>query len=145
MAEITTMIVNGVAKYKTTSAFDTCVSFQTPEVFAAFPRPRVLNTHLPPDYMPKQILEKRCKVLWMLRNPKDRITSGFGHSKKLYGSEAPPLEDMLYAEMSGQCKIWLLFFNLSIFCNYVYMICGLAFFIWLCLELIVIFCKTIFL
>ena len=76
MAEMTPMIVNGVAKYKTTSAYATCLSFHSPEEFAEFPRPRVLNTHLPPEYMPKQILEKRCKIVWMLRNPKDRLISG---------------------------------------------------------------------
>ena len=108
MAELTPMIVSGVAEYKTKSLYDTCLSFHTPEEFAAFNRPRVLTTHLPPTQMPKQIFEKRCKILWMLRNPKDRIVSLFGHFNILFGSEAPPLEDVLYAEMSGQCKILLL-------------------------------------
>ena len=101
------MIVYGVAEYKTTSVYDTCLSFHTPEEFAAFPRPRILNTHLPLAKIPKQILGKRCKILWMLRNPKDRIVSLFGHSKVLFGSEAPPLEDVLYAEISGQCRVLL--------------------------------------
>ena len=109
MAEMTPMIVHGVAKYKTTSAYDTCLAFHTPEEFSAFTRPRVLNTHLPPSLMPKQILEKRCKILWMLRNPKDRIVSMFGHFNHLYGSDVPVLEDILYAEMSGQSKSVLLF------------------------------------
>ena len=109
MGEITPMIVNGVAKYRTTSPYETALAFNTPEKLAAFTRPRVLNTHLPPEYMPKQILEKRCKILWILRNPKDRLVSLFGHFKKLFGSDAPPLEDLLYAEMSGQSKILLLY------------------------------------
>ena len=110
------MIVNGVAKYKSRSAYETALSFNTPENLAAIPRPCVLNTHLPPKYMPNQILEKRCKILLMLRNPKDRITSGFGHSNALFGSQAPPLEDVLYIELSGQCKILnLLLLQLGIY------------------------------
>ena len=110
MAEMTPMVVNGVAKYKSISAYETALTFNTPEKLAAFSSPRILNTHLPPEYIPKQILEKRCKILWMLRNPKDRIISGFGHSNALFGSQAPPLEDVLYIELSGQCKI-LYFYN----------------------------------
>ena len=35
----------------------------------------VLNSHLPVNNLPKEIFQKRCKVLWMQRNPKDRVVS----------------------------------------------------------------------
>lgn len=50
------------------------------------PSPRVFFTHLPFSLLPRDILEKRCKLIHCLRNPKDQAVSFFHHTKgiKLY-------------------------------------------------------------
>ena len=43
--------------------------------------PRILNSHLKMPLLPKQLFEKRCKVVHVLRDPKDLITSWYHHCK----------------------------------------------------------------
>ena len=104
MAEIVPMIVNKSTTHTPTSIYSNGLEFHKPEEFDAFPRPRVLNTHLPVHGLPRQILEKRCKVLWMQRNPKDRVVSLYNHYKSATVAKSPPWEDILYLDMSGQSK-----------------------------------------
>ncbi|XP_033753352.1 sulfotransferase 1C3-like [Pecten maximus] len=43
--------------------------------------PRVLNTHIPFRFLPKQHLTKGCKIVHVLRNPKDTLVSWYNHCK----------------------------------------------------------------
>ncbi|KAK6181394.1 hypothetical protein SNE40_009252 [Patella caerulea] len=43
------------------------------------PPPRVLNSHLWPRHLPKQIFEKKTKIIYLIRNPKDTAVSMFFH------------------------------------------------------------------
>ncbi|KAK6181396.1 hypothetical protein SNE40_009253 [Patella caerulea] len=47
--------------------------------FDAEPSPRVLNSHLWPKQLPKQIFEKKTKIIYLTRNPKDTAVSMFFH------------------------------------------------------------------
>ncbi|OWF54906.1 sulfotransferase 1C2-like [Mizuhopecten yessoensis] len=44
--------------------------------------PRVLNTHIPYRFLPKQHLVKGCKIVHVLRNPKDTLVSWYNHTKR---------------------------------------------------------------
>lgn len=46
------------------------------------PSPRVLSTHVPFPLLPKQLREKRCKVIYVYRHPKDAIVSYYNFSLK---------------------------------------------------------------
>ncbi|KAJ8245629.1 hypothetical protein GJAV_G00272790 [Gymnothorax javanicus] len=41
------------------------------------PGPRVIPTHLPQNMVPRQVLSKNCKVIYVIRNPKDTAVSMF--------------------------------------------------------------------
>ena len=41
------------------------------------PSPRVLKSHLPGQLLPPQLLEKKAKLVYVLRNPKDVLASYF--------------------------------------------------------------------
>ncbi|XP_060077612.1 sulfotransferase 1B1-like isoform X2 [Ylistrum balloti] len=43
--------------------------------------PRILSTHVPFRHLPKQHLEKGCKIILSRRNPKDVFVSWYNHSK----------------------------------------------------------------
>ncbi|KAK6192554.1 hypothetical protein SNE40_004003 [Patella caerulea] len=43
------------------------------------PSPRVLNSHLWPRHLPKQMFEKKTKLIFVNRNPKDILVSMFCH------------------------------------------------------------------
>ncbi|OWF35184.1 sulfotransferase family cytosolic 1B member 1-like [Mizuhopecten yessoensis] len=55
--------------------------------FDNLPSPRVLNTHLQYGQVPKDMLNRRCKILYMIRNPKDISVSFFNHHTKLLDYE----------------------------------------------------------
>ncbi|XP_051781574.1 sulfotransferase 6B1-like isoform X3 [Erpetoichthys calabaricus] len=54
------------------------LEFRRPEnlqVFSNMPSRRILGTHLHPDNLPKSFIEKKVKILAMIRNPKDTAVS----------------------------------------------------------------------
>ncbi|XP_046584472.1 sulfotransferase 1A1-like [Haliotis rubra] len=53
------------------------------EVLEKFPSPRILNTHCFVEQLPRGVFEKKCKIIYILRNPKDTTVSLFNHHKKL--------------------------------------------------------------
>ena len=55
------------------------------EFAANLTRPRYLKTHLPFHLLPKQLRfgEKKCKVVYVARNPKDVCISYYYHYKLL--------------------------------------------------------------
>ncbi|XP_071090929.1 sulfotransferase 1C2-like [Haliotis cracherodii] len=52
-------------------------------VLDAAPSPRVLNTHVQFEQLPQQIVEKKCKIVHVLRNPKDLTVSFYNHHRAL--------------------------------------------------------------
>lgn len=46
------------------------------------PSPRVMDTHLPVQMLPRQVKEKRVKIVHVYRNPKDVVVSLYFHTKQ---------------------------------------------------------------
>lgn len=55
--------------------------------FDRMPSPRVLNTHLYFHHLPKDFKNRQCKILFMLRNPKDVAVSFYNHHSKIIDYE----------------------------------------------------------
>ncbi|XP_059171144.1 sulfotransferase 1E1-like isoform X3 [Physella acuta] len=51
-------------------------------VFSTRQSPRLLVTHVPFRYLPKQALEKKIKIIYLDRNPKDVLVSFYNHVHK---------------------------------------------------------------
>ncbi|XP_069840627.1 sulfotransferase 1B1-like [Dendropsophus ebraccatus] len=52
------------------------------QVLDALPSPRVIKTHLPVSLFPKSLWEKKCKIIYVARNPKD-VAVSFYHFDKM--------------------------------------------------------------
>ncbi|XP_059171149.1 sulfotransferase 1C4-like [Physella acuta] len=48
-------------------------------IFANIESPRLIVTHVPFRYLPKQALEKKIKIIYLDRNPKDVLVSYYNH------------------------------------------------------------------
>lgn len=83
MWEVISMLTKGTAKYDTAPKCNCQLEFHYPEEFKDLQRPRVFNTHNLFHHLPKQAIEKRCKVVVVQRNPKDTVVSMYYHMKGL--------------------------------------------------------------
>ena len=53
------------------------------QIYETEPAPRVFNTHLYFKYLPEDFRRRRCKILYILRNPKDVAVSFYNHHSKI--------------------------------------------------------------
>ncbi|KAL4224961.1 hypothetical protein ACF0H5_015657 [Mactra antiquata] len=51
------------------------------------PSPRILNSHMSPTLMPNEIIEKKTKIVHVMRNPKDAFVSMYHHFKAMSRGE----------------------------------------------------------
>jgi len=47
--------------------------------------PRIIKTHLSMEMLPRQVMEKRAKLIYVTRNPRDAVVSYFNHWKVMAG------------------------------------------------------------
>jgi len=47
--------------------------------------PRVIKTHLAVDMLPKEVIEKKAKLIYVTRNPRDAVVSYFNHWRVMVG------------------------------------------------------------
>ncbi|XP_076438737.1 sulfotransferase 1B1-like [Babylonia areolata] len=79
--EIISMLQRGSAGYvkgdKATAMMDRLTKPELDQLAS----PRVLNTHMPFSRLPTQVFEKKTKVVYLLRNPKDVAVSMHNHMR----------------------------------------------------------------
>ncbi|KAK3785330.1 hypothetical protein RRG08_045556 [Elysia crispata] len=83
MADILHMLTRGCVTYMEKSKED--VMFEYKDDLASLedePSPRIFNSHLYMRFMPRQMLQKRIKVIHLVRNPKDVAVSLYHHLKQ---------------------------------------------------------------
>ena len=104
LCEIVAMLLKGTTEYEPRAIDTRMLEFHTPEEFDEFPRPRIFTTHLPYEGLPQKALDGRCKILWISRNPKDRIVSWYNERRNMIpkGQTMMSWEDHLYIHMTGQ-------------------------------------------
>lgn len=79
------MLRRGNAEYETKTKEAAFLDFRAPEVVDQIPSPRVLNCHYPCKLTPREIFEKKIKIVHVMRNPKDVFVSYFHHHKHFSG------------------------------------------------------------
>lgn len=79
--EIINMLMKGTTDYEKMSKARRQLEFHMPAEFDDMPRPRVFNTHYLLHHIPKQAVEKKCKIIVVQRNPKDVVLSMYYHLK----------------------------------------------------------------
>jgi hypothetical protein len=66
--------------------------------------PRTLNTRLPANYLPDNV-DQKCKVVYIMRNPKDCLVSNFHYlSKHKYNTFSGTLEELVDGFAQG--RLW---------------------------------------
>ena len=77
--EIISMLLHGKAEIEPMMKMGLMVEVKSETELDQKPSPRVLNTHLPLSMLPRQMKEKKTKVVWVARNPKDAVVSFYYH------------------------------------------------------------------
>lgn len=78
--EIMNMIQNENTVYMKVNKVENFLEASKQETLAALKSPRVLNSHLPLRLLPREILAKKIKTVFAIRNPKDVIVSYYWHT-----------------------------------------------------------------
>ncbi|XP_046549258.1 sulfotransferase 1B1-like [Haliotis rubra] len=73
--EMISMLLNGNTETIRKKKEDHMMEYQPISLLDAVPSPRVLNTHLHFRYLPEDMKTKRCKVVYLLRDPRDALVS----------------------------------------------------------------------
>lgn len=79
--EILSMLARGSATYVKTDKPAEMMDRLTSQEVDGIPSPRLLSTHVPFRYFPKQAIEKKTKIVYLLRNPKDVAVSLHNHMR----------------------------------------------------------------
>ncbi|CAC5371700.1 SULT1 [Mytilus coruscus] len=81
--EISNMLLRNKTELDTQNKVSTMIEF-IPDltVLDKLQSPRLLNTHCSFKYLPKKHIENGCKIIHMIRNPKDVCVSFYHHLKK---------------------------------------------------------------
>lgn len=79
--EVLTMLMTGELKLNKEQKMSRFLEFfaYPQDHFDKIPSPRVILTHMPLKYLPKQVLEGKCKIIRCSRNPKDMMVSFHNH------------------------------------------------------------------
>lgn len=85
--EITCMLLNGSADRIKLMKEMAMLEALSGSGLAAMTSPRVLNTHLLYGKIPQDFKKKQCKIVYILRNPKDVAVSFFNHHTRLLDYE----------------------------------------------------------
>ncbi|XP_076452276.1 sulfotransferase 1 family member D1-like [Babylonia areolata] len=93
--EVVSMLLTGKADYEKRTKEFAMMEATEIEQLESQPSPKVLNSHLPLRLLPRQVKEKKVKVIHVYRNIKDVIVSGYFHFRQM-----PVLKDVTLEGMS---------------------------------------------
>ncbi|CAI5676332.1 amine sulfotransferase [Oreochromis niloticus] len=71
------------------------LEYKTAE-YTLLPSPRLFASHLPEHIMPPGVKEKKAKIVYLMRNPKDNMVSFYHFSKALADLETPESFDQFF-------------------------------------------------
>lgn len=89
------MLLHGAAEYRREAAPEhTFLDMQRIQNLPHVPSPRILITHLPFGRLPRQVEDKRTKIVYVYRNPKAVLVSFYFQMKDSTVFERSGMKDM---------------------------------------------------
>ena len=82
-SEIIHMLLHGKIEYNTEPQINSMLPFQTPERMDQLPSPRIINSHMYFRHLPRDILNKRNKIMFVNRSPQDVAISYYYHCQQV--------------------------------------------------------------
>lgn len=82
-SEIMHMLLHGKIEYNAEPQINSMLPFQAPERMDQLPSPRIINSHMYFRHLPRDILNKRNKIVFVNRNPKDVAVSYYYHCQQV--------------------------------------------------------------
>ncbi|XP_048242423.1 sulfotransferase 1B1-like [Haliotis rufescens] len=107
--EIVCMLLKGKAETIQRFKGRNQLEFATNDVLSTLPSPRVINTHFRLSDAPREMKEKKCKIIYNLRDPRDVAVSLYHLYVDLKFSECEcSFEGFWYLFLEGKSK-WLIY------------------------------------
>ncbi|XP_070206119.1 sulfotransferase 6B1-like [Littorina saxatilis] len=101
MWEVTQMLTKGKAEHDCRPKEMVMLEFNPMEDFESVPSPRVINSHLFPRHLPKEVVTKRSRVVNVIRNPKDAAVSMYFHLLQMKGFQGIGVPDFARGFLHG--------------------------------------------
>ncbi|KAH3698263.1 sulfotransferase 1C2-like [Dreissena polymorpha] len=100
--EITNMLLRGSAEYHTSMKEELMLELTGSDVIGELTPPRVFNSHLRFRQLPKEMISKNCKLIYVTRNPKDMAVSRYCHNTKSVLAYTGTFSDYLRLYLQGK-------------------------------------------
>ena len=106
------MLISGTIKYKGTPMAPEYDEF---DEMKSAKSPRILGFHTHYELLPKQVREGKCKIVYLIRNPKDVMTSLYHYNNNMtQGTYKGSFSGYLRFFLQEECEI---FIYLLLCCN----------------------------
>ncbi|KAL5007357.1 hypothetical protein ScPMuIL_016163 [Solemya velum] len=104
------MLLNEKSEYPTVFKTKLMLEALDPEDMDSLPSPRVLNTHLLLDCLPDNLFTCGCKVIHILRNPKDIAVSAYHFLQSMpHAKQVPPWDAFIRSFMTTNASYYTWF------------------------------------
>ncbi|XP_046559739.1 sulfotransferase 1B1-like [Haliotis rubra] len=115
--EIINMLLNGVIETIPDRKESLHLEQASQEELDKFPSPRVLSSHLLFEELPREVIDRKTKIVYLIRDPKDALVSWYTCIKKINLSYDKlwnmPLSDWLELSIGGKMEWGSWFENMS--------------------------------
>ncbi len=101
---MTRLLVTGELLADSTEKETGMLEFAEQADITSLPSPRILNTHVKLSLLPPDIVKKRCKIIYLVRNPKDVVVSYYNFNRRLpYYEYTGKWENYVRHSALGKC------------------------------------------
>ena len=104
--ELCNMLLQGSAEYHESTKEVQMLELTGSRGSEDLPSPRVFNTHLLFRQLPRSMISRKCKMIYVTRNPKDMAVSRYVHNQKGCVGYKGTFSDYLSLYLDGKSKIY---------------------------------------